>query len=370
MQNTFQPVVEVRTSGAQVAGVRICLEKPVEGYDLSLNTFSFQICSENTQEKWQAIPICGLEIVSAREVYLSLTKAEDYQLTRLLQFVPEDFTQLVCNMQYKLCQLKDIALADGSVCTTGTSWQCVSAEKKGIDEFVQENVCGFYTSSFVPRIRAERHPLILCLHGAGEGGANAANLMADREAAAFVDANVQKLFGGAYVIAPQSPDYWLREFEAEGVVMHGAKDYTADLLALLEYYLRKYPDIDRKRIYISGASMGGWQGLRLLSASDKFAGAMLSCPAEIPTDAMLDGIDAPIWLVYCTADDTVNPKNTEYIAAYLRKNHNEVELTSYNEVLVQGKKINQHCAFLYMYADMPEKNGKSVFRWLSEKKRG
>lgn len=370
MQNKFQPVVEVRMSGAQVTGTRVCFDKPVRGCDLSLDTFSFQICSENTEKKWQKIPVCGLEIISDKEIYLSLPKAEDYQPTRLLQFVHEDFTQLVCNMQYKLCQQKDIFFADGTIGKAGAAWQCLSTEKKGIDEFKQETVSGFHTSYFTPRIRAEKHPLILCLHGAGEGGTNAANLMADREAVAFVDGNVQKLFGGAYVIAPQSPDYWLREFEAEGVVMHGAKDYTKDLQVLLEHYLHKYPDIDRKRIYISGASMGGWQGLRLLSASDKFAGAMLSCPAAIPENSMLDRIDVPIWLVYCTADETVDPHNTEYIASYLQKNNNEVEITSYDEVLVQGKKVNQHCAFLYMYADMPEQDGKSVFRWLSEKKRG
>ena len=95
----------------------------------------------------------------------------------------------------------------------------------------------------------------------------------------------------------------------------------------------------------------------------------MSCPANIPEDSTLSNVDVPVWLVYCTADDTVNPENTRYIADYLQRN-NEVNITSYNEVLVQGKKINQHCAFLYMYDDMPEKNGKSIFRWLSEKERG
>lgn len=369
MQNRFQPVVEVRTTGAQVIGIKVCVPKKIKGSDLTFKTFSLEICSENTQGKWKKIPICGIEILSDKEIYLILPKDEAYQATKLLKFIIGKFTQLVCHMEYKLVQNVDIYFSDGTIGKAGEYWMCLPAKQNGIEAFSQEQVREFYTSFFEPKLIADKHPLILCLHGAGEGGSNASNLLADREAVAFVETNVQKIFGGAYVVAPQSPDYWLREFEAEGVKMYGAKDYTDELLALIEYYLNKYPDIDRQRIYISGASMGGWQGLQLLGRSSRFAGAILSCPANIPEDSTLSNVDVPVWLVYCTADDTVNPENTRYIADYLQRN-NEVNITSYNEVLVQGKKINQHCAFLYMYDDMPEKNGKSIFRWLSEKKRG
>ena len=46
-------------------------------------------------------------------------------------------------------------------------------------------------------------------------------------------------------------------------IYYGERDYTADLLALIQDALIRHQDIDPKRVYIVGGSMGGYQGLRL-----------------------------------------------------------------------------------------------------------
>lgn len=56
----------------------------------------------------EKIPICGIEILSDKEIYLILPKDEAYQATKLLKFIIGKFTQLVCHMEYKLVQNVDI----------------------------------------------------------------------------------------------------------------------------------------------------------------------------------------------------------------------------------------------------------------------
>ena len=42
MQNKFQPVVEVRTTGAQVIGIKVCVPKKIKENDLTFKTFPWK----------------------------------------------------------------------------------------------------------------------------------------------------------------------------------------------------------------------------------------------------------------------------------------------------------------------------------------
>ena len=63
-----------------------------------------------------------------------------------------------------------------------------------------------------------RHPLIVWLHGGGEGASlpddyydNETTLRANRGALGFATAEAQRIFAGAYVVAPQSTSYWIED---------------------------------------------------------------------------------------------------------------------------------------------------------------
>jgi len=369
----FQPIIEVQTMGAQVSGVRVSFGKVVDEASLSLGSFCFCICSENTDNLWQQIPIIGLEMIDTCTVYLKLCLEQGYLSKKVLRFVPEEFTQSVCHMKYKLQQNGSIFAQDQTEITAGTVYALCVPERVGIDEFVQESFKDMSYSLYTPQIKAKKHPLIIWLHGAGEGGHNGSNIMADKGAVTYLNKDTQYLFCGVYIVAPQCPTYWLRKFAVDGIVLHGDRDYTADLHALIVQLLDEHKDIDRSRIYVVGASMGSWQGLRLMAESpDLFAGAILSCSAQIPECKILDAIeDIPIWFLHCKADDTVPVHNTESIYGYLKKKAQaDVRVTYYPEVVVQGEKVNQHCVFFYMYENLPEKNGENLFNWLSKQKRG
>lgn len=369
----FQPIIEVQEMGAQVSGVKIFLGKTIDKTSLSLNSFSFFICSENTNNIWQKIPITGLEVINSNTVYLKLFPEQDYLPKKVLQFIQENFTQSVCHMKYKMQQNSSIFAQDGVEITKDTIYKLRTPERIGIDDFVQVSFKDMSYSIYSPKIKADKHPLIIWLHGAGEGGHNTSNIMADKGAVTYLKKDTQYLFGGAYILAPQCPTYWLKNFAVGGTTLHGDRDYTADLYELLIQILNKYKDIDKSRIYVAGASMGSWQGLCLMAENaDLFAGAILSCPAQIPENKILDAIkDIPIWFLHCNADDTVPIHNTEYIYGYLKQTTQaDVRATYYPEVVVQGKKVNQHCVFFYMYESLPEENGESLFNWLSNQKKG
>lgn len=38
--------------------------------------------------------------------------------------------------------------------------------------------------------------------------------------------------------------------------------------------------------------------------------------------------------------------------------------------MIQGKEVNPHCVFIYMYENLPEDNGTRLFEWLSKQKKG
>ncbi|MFX4226962.1 MAG: prolyl oligopeptidase family serine peptidase [Porticoccaceae bacterium] len=81
----------------------------------------------------------------------------------------------------------------------------------------------------------------------------------------------------------------------------------------METFVTARSDIDTDRIYIAGASNGGWMAVRLiLDNPDYYAAALPVCePLDLNyvSDEELAGItDIPIWLVTAATDETVEPE--------------------------------------------------------------
>ena len=216
-----------------------------------------------------------------------------------------------------------------------------------------------------------RQPLVVWLHGGGEGGSlpdgyydNETPLRANRGALGFATRQAQRIFAGAYVVAPQSTSYWIEDGPRFAPLI---REIISDLG-------RRYP-IDRERIYVAGASNGGYMTMELTSTyRHLFAAAVPICgvveslePGGPPllTDAELRQIDTPTWLV-TSRDDPVVPPEPNTIHA-----HDLIPgslMTLYDHVIWNGHQFNGHWSWIYVARNDPTINGTHIWQWMADQR--
>ena len=169
-------------------------------------------------------------------------------------------------------------------------------------------------ASYVPESGSER-PLIIWLHGGGEGGTDPSIPLVANRAANYASDDIQTLFGGAYVLAPQSPTYWMDN--GQDSMTRGKENdvYNEALMALIQEYVAQHTNIDPNRIYVGCCSNGGYMTLKLLlQHPDYFAAAFpsaLAYQSEYVTDEQIERIkNIPTWFVHSKDDSTTLAKNT------------------------------------------------------------
>jgi len=168
---------------------------------------------------------------------------------------------------------------------------------------------------------SEPRPMILFLHGGGNGGFegerdNEKQLMAD-----YGPVNFAEDYPDAYVMAPMCVEE-RRDFSKMSTSVMNTKfadsNFTTDWrYGWSRYYLAKVCDIirrmiregkvDAKRVYVTGMSMGGAGTVRAMSVgSDLFAAAVPVCPSMTPeTFEILKTIRRPIWVTSAYIDHTL-----------------------------------------------------------------
>lgn len=186
---------------------------------------------------------------------------------------------------------------------------------------------------FTPDVAGTR-PLIIWLHGAGEGGQDPRMAYMGNQVTALSEDPIQGYFGGAYVLAPQSPTMWMDD-GTHNYTQDGGSMYAAALFALIEEFVAAHP-IDRKRIYVGGCSNGGYMSMRLiLDHPDYFAAAFPMCEAMQDawiSDAQLAAIrDVPVWMLHAMLDMVVDPEKTS--------------VPTYKRLLAAGAK-NAHLTYI------------------------
>ncbi len=165
---------------------------------------------------------------------------------------------------------------------------------------------------FVPQIREGKRPLIIWLHGAGEGGQETAIAYAGNKATELTEDWVQEKFNGAFVLVPQCPTMWLDDGSGE-YGDSGKSKYVEILKNTIDDFISMYAEsIDINRIYVGGDSNGGFMTMRMLiDYPDFFAAAFPICEALIDesiSDEEIDRIkDKPIWFTHAKNDPIVVP---------------------------------------------------------------
>jgi predicted peptidase len=211
-------------------------------------------------------------------------------------------------------------------------------------------------------------PLIVWLHGGGEGGLlpdnyydNETTLRANRGALGFATPEAQQIFGGAYVVAPQSTSYWIENGPGFAPLI---REIIGDLV-------RRYP-IDGRRIYVAGCSNGGYMTMEMTSVyRDLFAAAVPICgvvQSLVPggpvllTDAQLQAIVTPTWLVASRDDPVVAPgPNTIHAHDLIPGSL----LTLYDHVIWNGHQFLGHWSWIYVARNDPAINGTHIWQWMA-----
>lgn len=157
-------------------------------------------------------------------------------------------------------------------------------------------------------------PLIIWLHGAGEGGVDPTVAYMGNKVVALSSEKVQAYFGGAYVLAPQTPTFWMNDGSGE-YGRSGKSMYSGALMDCIEDFVSRNGNIDRERIYIGGDSNGGFMTMRMfIDHPDYFAAAFPVCEAlydETISDGDINNIkNKPIWFTHAKNDPVVKPSET------------------------------------------------------------
>ena len=147
-----------------------------------------------------------------------------------------------------------------------------------------------------------KYPLVVWLHGMGDGGEDGKQV-SKSEIAYWASDEFQARFapaGGAFILAARSREengkFW-------------DNDLVEPLRAAIEDFITENKDnIDTTRIYIGGYSMGGKMTLKMAVAyPEMFAAAFPICPAwSVPGDYVNCVADLPIWLTSSRRDPLVN----------------------------------------------------------------
>jgi predicted esterase len=210
-----------------------------------------------------------------------------------------------------------------------------------------------------------RRPLVVWLHGGGEGGLlsanyydNEATLRANRGALGFSTGSAQRIFGGAYVVAPQSQSYWLED-----------GDYFAPQIKDIITDLVRANKIDPTRIYVAGCSNGGYMSMKMTVNYHKFFAASVPICGVVTneiTDDELKAITTPSWLVASLDDDTVPPQaNTVHAHELIPGSIASL----FDHVIWNGYQFPGHWSWIYVARNDPSNNGQHIWQWMAQQRR-
>jgi predicted esterase len=220
-------------------------------------------------------------------------------------------------------------------------------------------------ASFTPRTSRPKSPLLIWLHGGGEGGSDPTIPLLANLATAYASDAIQSIFEGAYVLVPQTPGAWMHN--AAGVMTSGKEDdvYNVPLMALIRDFVAAHPGVDTNRIYVGGCSNGGYMSLKLmLLHPDYFAAGFISSLAyqsQYLTDGQIKSVARlPIWFVHSADDQTTKPEET-VLPVYERlkaAGASNVHLSYYDYVADvtglfggDGYRYNGHWSWIYLHAN-------------------
>lgn len=401
---TYSTVMEVEDFGPQITKVIVDLGKTVEKNTVDTDTFKvLTIRIPNSEDA----PILGDNGVGYRKVTKAYISDKDGNAaekgnyaTLEIEIAPNKSFGLTINYnmkkqhnewinyEYRITQQKDIV--SGSTTVSGLVANVSSGGIRGLlDKFTvsqgtYDNI-NLHYASYVPDKDGTKHPLIIWLHGMGEGGTDGLLGIAGNKGVNFASKEIQAYFRGAYVLGPQCPTYWM-EGMTKDAFGDGTSKYENALMDLIKDYVANNPDIDTNRIYIGGDSNGGYMTMLMVrDYTNYFAAAFPNCEALKDTLISTSDIEKfksiPMWFV-AAKTDTIVPVKDYVVPTYerlVKSGAENVHLSLFDNVIDTSglyKKsdgtpyeYNGHWSWIYVFNNIPtdKVNGKNItiMEWLS-----
>ena len=177
---------------------------------------------------------------------------------------------------------------------------------------------------------AEKLPLILFFHGAGERGDD--NVSQLTHGANPIMAYAKKADTDVIVIAPQCPKgkQWVdTPWSADSHTMPAKPSESMQLVIDLLKEVRETMPVDETRIYVTGLSMGGFGTWDIIQRMpDTFAAAMPVCGGGDTAEAETIK-DIPIHVFHGGNDTVVKTKRSQDMVAALKTAGSTVQYTEY-----------------------------------------
>ena len=302
-------------------------------------------------------------------IVINLKYGKDVAGANTLSYVTGDVSRnVLMNLKYRVEQKKEI-----KGYKTGFYRQGKIVDEEA-DKFVAaKSKSGVNYQYFKPvnKDDGKKHPLIIWFHGNGEGGYkdyrnNVSQKLANRGAVAFAEDKAQKIFGGAYVVAPQADDTWYNNY---------SKGYIKSVKAMIDEFASEN-NVDKNRIYIFGASAGGYMSFRMIIEYPDYFAAFSTSAAALDKAAISGGVtttaqdlmkirNKPLWMVHAQNDPTISYENTSKRVYDVLSKYGAI-LSSYPNVKIGETEYNGHWSWIYSLRNMPVNDkGEHLFEWMA-----
>ena len=302
-------------------------------------------------------------------IVINLKYGKDMAGANTLSYVTGDVSRnVLMDLEYRVEQKKEI-----KGYKTGFYRQGKVVDEEA-DKFVAaKSKSGVNYQYFKPvnKDDGKKHPLIIWFHGNGEGGYkdyrnNVSQKLANRGAVAFAEDKTQKIFGGAYVVAPQADDTWYNNY---------TKGYIKSVKAMIDEFVSEN-NIDKNRIYIFGASAGGYMSFRMMIEYPDYFAAFSTSAAALDKAATSGGVatttqdlmkirNKPLWMVHAQNDPTISYENTSKRVYDILSKYGAI-LSSYPNVKIGETEYNGHWSWIYSLRNMPVNDkGEHLFEWMA-----
>ncbi|MBD2866947.1 prolyl oligopeptidase family serine peptidase [Paenibacillus sp. IB182493] len=324
---SYRTVTEVEDWGPAVTKLIVDIGRPIPIQSVATDTFKVHVVRSdgrledpvleegyrNVTKAYVADASGKPAVKAGKHVVLEMEIGPTLTLGSAMNFSVQTYLNDWIDSSYTITQQKPIATAKGNL--TGLVVDTFKGEvRELVDDFrtkgkFTHNGVRLTYADYTPAKDKSKNPLIIWLHGMGEGGTDPTVAIAGNKAVNFASKGVQGFFGGAYVLAPQTPTFWMDGLEGFG---DGTSKYESALMALIESYVKKNKDIDTNRIYIGGDSNGGYMTMLMIrDYPGYFAAAFPTCEAlkdTLITDADIERMkNLPIWFVAAKTDQLVPP---------------------------------------------------------------